>query len=306
MFYQSSIDNLFKDNLSLTAGLRVDYEEAGLDYTQHRIIGGSSTLISEFDSRMQFFEFLPKAALKYTIVPGKWTYLSVARGYKTGGFNTGFERDEDRSYLPEYTWNYEVGMKAQWAGLLFTELSLFYIDWRNQQIYQTVPSGRGQMLKNAGHSFSRGAELSLRAMTLFNVNLNLDYGYTDARFISYRESDAVNYDGNRIPYVPAHTINLGLNRKFNLNTVWSDHIKIRLNHRYTGKHYWREDNIHYQEGYGLLSSKISFTKGIAELSIWGENILGRKYNAFYFTALNNFYVQKGVPFTFGANLSFNF
>lgn len=38
-------------------------------------------------------------------------YGTITRGFKTGGFNTSFERDEDRSFDPEYSWNYELGTK---------------------------------------------------------------------------------------------------------------------------------------------------------------------------------------------------
>jgi outer membrane receptor protein involved in Fe transport len=87
-------------------------------------------------------------AVSYTFSGSQLLYTSVSKGYKSGGFNTSFERDEDRSFEPEYSWNYEAGTKLSfWQNRIKTELSLFYIDWRNQQIYQPLPSGKGSMLK---------------------------------------------------------------------------------------------------------------------------------------------------------------
>jgi iron complex outermembrane recepter protein len=94
-------------------------------------------------------------------------YALVSKGYKTGGFNAIFEREEDLMYDPEESWNYEVGFKTSLhQNRIIAEAALFYIDWTNQQIYQTVPSGQGSMLKNAGHSVSKGFEVSGRARIL--------------------------------------------------------------------------------------------------------------------------------------------
>ncbi len=306
LFHQSALDNLLIENLSVSAGIRVDYEKALLDHSYYRIMGESTTTLFEFDSELEFFEFLPKLALRYSFLPEKWTYLSVARGYKTGGFNTSFEREEDRSYLPEYTWNYEVGTKMKWSSLLSAELALFYIDWKDQQIYQPIPSGRGSMLKNAGRSFSRGAELSLSARTLSGYDFTIDYGFTDARFVSHIVDSLTNYSGNRVPYVPLHTFSLGAGRVFELTSKWADSFAVRLNHLYTGRHYWNEGNTYYQDGYGILNMKLSVYKKIFSLELWAKNLLQKSYHSFYFTALGNNYVQLGKPFTFGVNLALNF
>ena len=306
LFHQSTIEDLFIRNLSLTAGIRVDHEITVLDYATFRTIGDNSSTPKDLNSSLIFFEILPKIALKYAFSPGKWTYLSAARGYKTGGFNTSFDRDEDRSFLPEYTWNYEAGLKTQWSSLLSAEMAVFYINWKDQQIYQPLPTGTGSMLKNAGHSFSRGAEFSLRAQTRTGIDLSLDYGFTEARFISHKVDSATNYDGNRIPYVPAHTLAISSGKKFELNANWLDHISLHANYQLTGKHFWNEENSHYQDVYGLLNSRLSLTRGNLNLDIWAKNLLQKSYHSFYFTALGNNYVQLGKPFTFGVNLALNF
>jgi len=78
------------------------------------------------------------------------TYAGFAKGYKSGGFNSTFERPEDISYDPEYSYNYEAGIKlSSRDNKLKVNANLFYIDWLNQQVYQPVPSGQGAMLKNA-------------------------------------------------------------------------------------------------------------------------------------------------------------
>lgn len=306
LFHQSTLEDLLINNLSVTAGIRMDTEKTVLDYASHRDFGGGPVSPTELESELSFFEFLPKIAVKYIVSPGKWTYLSAARGYKTGGFNISVDRDEDRSFLPEYTWNYEAGAKLQWSSMLSAEMSVFYINWKDQQIYQPIPTGTGSMLKNAGHSYSRGAEFSLRAQTIGGVDLSMDYGLTDARFISHKIDSVTSYDGNRIPYVPEHTLTISGGKKFELMSKWADSFTARANYQFTGKHYWNEENTHFQEGYGLLNSRLSLTKNLITLDLWAKNIMGKPYNSFYFEAVGNQYVQIGKPFSFGANLILSF
>ena len=187
VFHQSTINDILIKGLYLTAGIRFDYEKSTLGYEYYRTINDNTTLLDEFVSDLDFYEFLPRLAMGYTIAGDHNVYLSVAKGYKTGGFNSTFEREEDRSFMPEESWNYEAGIKSVLLkNRLYGDFSLFYIDWRNQQIYQTVPSGQGSMLKNAGRSVSKGVELSLTALLPFETEVNFSYGLTNAKFTEHK------------------------------------------------------------------------------------------------------------------------
>ncbi len=308
LFHQSTLNDFIIPNLSLTAGIRVDYEKDVLDYIYNIGMGGHE--INKTDTTypsLDFFEVLPKVALSYSI--GKTdVYATVAKGYKTGGFNSTFERPQDLTFDPEYSWNYETGVKTSLIdNRLHAELALFYIDWRNQQIYQTVPSGRGSMLKNAGHSESKGLEVTLKTVPVKGFQAMLTYGYTDARFLSYVVDSTTNYDGNYIPYAPKHTVGLQLSKVVFLpHSGLLDKMRFNVLYRGAGKIYWNEENTRAQDYYGLVDAKVSFIKGSFQFDIWSKNLLGTDYNAFYFDALGNEYVQLGKPMRFGVNLAVNF
>lgn len=71
-------------------------------------------------------------------------YATVTKGYKTGGFNTSFDREEDRTFRPETSWNYELGAKHPLLdNRLNAEICFFWIDWKNQQIYQMLATQNG-------------------------------------------------------------------------------------------------------------------------------------------------------------------
>ena len=107
-FHQSTLD--FGD-FTLSAGIRADYEKATLDYAEDRYINGNPNRALEFESDMDFFEILPKVAIKYSINKHFVPYATVAKGYNPGGFNYRIEREEDQTFKPEHTWNYEAGLK---------------------------------------------------------------------------------------------------------------------------------------------------------------------------------------------------
>ncbi len=211
------------------------------------------------------------------------------------------------SFKAESIWNYEAGLKARFINnRLFTNLAVFMIDWENQKIYQPVPSGQGSMLKNAGKSESNGVELEIKAVPVTNLEIWATAGYNKARFVEYVRSQTLDYSGNYLPYVPERTASIGGNYTINVNRKFLENIRLYSVYQLFGKHYWHEDNSAWQEEYGLLNSRITFTHKNAELAFWGKNMLNETYNSFYFTALNNAYVQVGKPSSMGISLKFMF
>jgi outer membrane receptor protein involved in Fe transport len=308
LFHQSSLADFPFRNLTVTAGLRLDSEIDFLHYTYDRTLTGTETLLADtIYPALRSLEIIPRFALNYKI--GKSSiYTVVARGYKTGGFNSTFERPEDLTFDPEYSWNYEIGLKTPlFKKLLYTDAAIYYIDWKNQQIYQTVPSGRGSMLKNAGHSVSKGVELTLKAIFERGYEFNIAYGFTHAGFISYVVDSNTSYNGNFLPYVPRHTLALQGSRSFIINNPGViDKIKINMLYRGNGIIFWDEENSNNQRYYGLVDGKVSFFRGLLQFDIWARNILNTEYSAFYFEALGNKYVQTGKPAHIGVNLSLKF
>jgi iron complex outermembrane recepter protein len=303
LFHQSTINDFIMPGMYLTAGIRLDYEKAVLEHEYFRTINGSTTLLSEFVSELDFFEVMPRLALGYSFNDKHNTYLTLSKGYKTGGFNSTFEREEDRSFMPEESWNYEAGIKSILFGnRLFGDFSLFYIDWRNQQIYQTVPSGQGSMLKNAGRSFSRGVELSLTALLPFKSEVSFSWGHTDARFVTNKVNATTDHSGNYIPYVPSSTIMGSLTKKFEFISGFINAASVSLNYNGTGKIYWDESNSTSQDYYGLLGGTIAVSIRNITVEAWGKNITNASYHAFRFSALGNSYIQAGRPFMAGFNL----
>ena len=299
IYHQSVIDNLGIDRLSLTLGLRYDFEKATRDYVYYK----DGKLVKPLDGNMSFSQLLPKVALQYTFPCSGQLYASVSKGYKTGGFNTSFNKEEEKSYGPEDSWNYEIGAKHPFLDKkLQAEMALFWIDWRNQQIQEKVDAG-GFMIKNAGKSVSRGVEFSLQCNPMNGLMMTLNYGFTDAYFKRYHYSDEVDYAGNHIPLVPQHTLGGNVNYSRSLLGKWIDRYQVGMSFSANGKIYWKEDNQQYQSFYGILNANASVTKGIFTIGCWAKNLTDTNYISYMFTTSSGKFVQKGRPFTIGGKLS---
>lgn len=305
-FHQSSVTPL--KNFTLTAGIRIDMERDAMDYYYDMTQKGKySVLADTLYPALKSLQVIPKFAVNYQLGTNSF-YAVIARGYKTGGFNSTFERPQDLTFEPEYSWNYEAGIKTSFFNQkLYADISLFYIDWMHQQVSRVSPSGRGSYLDNAGRSASRGAEISVRTAPVKGYELMFSYGLTDAWFIDYSYSDAENYSGKYLPYVPRNTVSAQASKTIELtNKSLLSSIKISALYRGAGEFYWNEKNTSREPYYGLLDGKVSFYRGPLQLDLWAKNMLSADYYSFSFVALGNRYVQKGKPAQFGVNLSVKF
>lgn len=149
VYHQSSYDNLFVDGLSLTVGLRLDYERMSITHlttttaTCQAYMAGSPMgqplpldVNISGDESDDYLKLLPKVTLKYAFRQGS-VYATASRGYRSGGYNIQMFSDVARErlmqarpggsgqdagsgesyagikdiirYKPEQTWNYELG-----------------------------------------------------------------------------------------------------------------------------------------------------------------------------------------------------
>ena len=312
--YHVSTFNIVK-GLWASAGIRFDWEKNSLKNFSKKIKltdpneppilkpldPKDGWQITGFDASRIDRQITPKFTLKYQFTPFRMIYATVAKGYKAGGFNAVRETDADYTYKPEHTWNYELG--AKWSflkGLLAFEASAFYIDWQHQQLSVTVPA-LGNVVRNVGHSNSKGFELALNATPLPSLSLQASYGYTYAKMLEARMGVGKDYSGNMLPLVPRHTLSFNANYVVNNLGRIADKLMFNANLTGVGPLYWREDNAVKQSFYTLLNLKAALTRGIFTLEVWSRNTLATNYLTYYFVAPTPM-AQKGKPFTIGTTL----
>ena len=347
LFHQSTYNNLFTEGLSLTAGIRLDYERQKFAYAAEAKMNMSAFMenmeiplssfyeptVMDVHADQDFWQVLPKVSLKYQCHPSTYTYISVAKGYKTGGYNVQMSADvmqaqmkydmmsafqsmipteiekpvpvEDvAAYKPEQSWNYELGVRSELIeGHLNAELTLFYMDIRDLQITKFVNSGNGRILANAGKARSTGVESSLRARISSEWTADLNYGFTHATFRDYDNGQQV-FDGNFVPYTPRHTASLAAQYTKNLRGKWIDQIYASAQLNGAGKIFWTEYNDICQNFYLTLNARAGVRKDKFNVSLWGKNLTNTEYSAFYFESFGNPFIQLGKPLQFGIEIAF--
>ena len=345
LFHQSTYNNLFMEGLSLTAGLRLDYEKIDLDYntgsSMHVKIGPTTVLFADTlkdNLSIHFSELMPKVALKYEWSNRQFVYGNVSRGYKAGGYNVQMFADlvdkgmnnpqatkkdvilNTISYKPEYSWNYELGGQClSFNDQLRSSITLFYIDINDLQLTQFVPNGLGRKISNAGEATSKGIELAFDANLGGGFSAALNYGYANATFKTYSDSvrtmnpvthkyvsTKVDYKGNYVPYAPQNTLSVAANYEHRFKNACIDQLTASVQYTGIGKIYWREDNALSQDFYSLVNAKVGITKGAFGLDIWAKNLFDTSYNAFYFDSSGSTFFQVGRPAEFGATLKVEF
>lgn len=331
------------DSWKLSAGIRVDWEQARLRYHSHCDTGYEVFKLHDDDSltpyrhidididdrdrlKRNFFNWSPKLTALYQLpMPGENNiYCSFSRGYKAGGYNTQmfsdvlqqrlmgvmgigakYDVDDVVGYKPEYSWNAEIGTHFSFPDArLNLDLSVFYITCRDQQLTM-FPSGTttGRIMTNAGRTRSCGGELSVVWKPFSNLEFTASYGYTDARFKDFFNG-IENFRGKFVPYAPKNTI-FGQAVYALMFDGWVKSLSFEANVRATGKIYWNESNTLSQPMYALLGASLTLQSERFSLQIWGRNLTDTPYNTFYFLSMGNEFLQRGRPIQIGATLRFD-
>ena len=282
------------DQLDVTAGLRFDNENKTYDYSW---TGGAYGISDASGSSGKNFDaWLPKFAIDWRATENLMPYVSVSRGFKSGGFN--LKSNPGRAYDSEFTWNYEAGVKSQWFDKkLQFNIAGFYIDWTNLQVEQ--PDYPDFTIVNAASATSRGLEAEMRARPFTGFELRGNFAYTEATFNSFN-FDGANYAGHRVPNVPRLTYLIGGTYRF-LEGFFANAELVG-----TGDIQWDAANTRHQAPYQLVNAKVGYEAKHFEVYLWGKNIFDQVYATRAFTMSDAWYGRAGDPATVGVNFSLFF
>lgn len=300
--------------MSLTAGIRYDYENSRLEYRDSILLTGHSAFMSyhqsESGEKSTFQAWLPKFSLLQKWNDALSFYLSIAKGYKAGGYNIianeMTSRLLDLSYDEEKLWNYEIGMKYFSRSRKFNlNAALFYIDWKDQQIFVMGMMGPG--IKNAGDARSIGGELDIRWEFLPHLTYIFSAGYSNSCYYHHLTPA---YKNNRVVMAPEFTGNTGLAFRKPVKSSWLRAVAASTTITGFGTQYFDEANLLKQDPYFLWNLDFSISGKYLDLHLWGKNILDK---AFFTYMLNNpvgkelpqYYNmgQSGSPARFGVSLT---
>jgi iron complex outermembrane receptor protein len=138
------------------------------------------------ENHQNFNEFTPTAGIQYHFNPDLMTYLSYAKGFKTGGWTTRLTAplppgSPAQSFGPETDNTYELGLKSEWLDRhLIVNAATFYSKYDGIQLtYQLLTS---PVTQNAGNAAIKGFELELQSIVSDHFSLSSSVGYIDAYY----------------------------------------------------------------------------------------------------------------------------
>ena len=288
-------------NTKVTLGLRYDREKKDFSYSQEGIGGVGMLAVMGYpdlsgNKSATYDAWLPKLAISYNKYDNFVPYLSISRGFKSGGFND--KEDIGSSYAPEFTINYEIGFKSLIVNNLSLNTSAFYISWDDMQVEILSDSGTSVYVDNASTATSKGMEVELSYLAMEGLNIFSGASYVDAKYDSYKQGSR-DYSGKYVIDVPKITFNIGTTYR-NVNGFYAG-----VNYAYFKDLYFDNENTKSQS-YGVANIKIGYEKNDFDVYLYSNNVFDESYKTRAVEVSNTWYARAGEPRKIGVAFKYRF
>ena len=190
----------------------------GLGAITFPAIQGGTTQFNFVDEREET-NISPKISIQYNWLEDVMTYVTVARGFKGGGYNAQALNITQVEYEEETSTTYEAGLKSQWlGGAARLNVSGFFSEFQDYQI--SAFNGVAFVVENAADVEITGVEYEALLITPWSILFGISGAWTEAIYTSFPggpcQAEAVedapcDLSGQTLPSVPewAYTVNLG-------------------------------------------------------------------------------------------------
>ncbi|PCI32144.1 MAG: TonB-dependent receptor [Alphaproteobacteria bacterium] len=282
------------DDLSITAGIR--YTKENKDYRPvHIETVSGAMLVPDDTAELDITDTSPRIGVEYRWNDNLFTYVSVSKGFKSGGF-TGRTVDPQpaaRPFKPEKVWAYEVGFKSDLAdGRVRLNGAAYYTDYSNLQVVNQ--EGITPITVNAGKAEIKGAELELQAMATDNLVLTVGLAYTDAKYVEISDPFATISLASKFANTPEFSSTVGVEYTVDLDNEGT--LMVHGDWNYNSTIYNNAENTPEltQPALHLFNAAVTYSHPGEqwELILGGRNLSDEKY-------LISGFNQPGVGFTEG-------
>lgn len=235
------------EKLSLIMGLRASRETKSVyldqDYEATGFLLQSAFGVTEYtlDDQRDESNIAPKIAAKYSIGDNDMVYLTIAEGFKAGGFNPLAREASEASFEQEYAQSYELGYKlTALQGSLIANTAVYHTNYRDMQIQAFI--GNGFLVSNAAEATTQGVEVDFRYHPFRGASFYASAGVSDARFDSFpsgpcpaaSQQDTCDLSGGRLPRSSKYSANIGASLAYPL---FNDRIAAYVGFDWS----WRSD-----------------------------------------------------------------
>ena len=288
-----------------------------------------------------FEGFAGGLSLTYHFTDERNIFAKVSRGWKPGHFNGGavFSGQIIEPVDPETVDSFEVGLRSAWFdALLMVDLTAFYYDYQDLQVFQLEQDSRGfpiQQLVNAQEAEVYGVELDLHAVPFEGLDLRYHMALLESEYGEFGQTIFVtgprqpggrpiirridiDYSGNRL--IGSPVLALGGAVEYAFPVGWFGELVPRFSFSYKSKVFFDPaegkgaqqdlpDDTIAQDGYWLVHTGLMWRSPgqRLELTGWVRNITDEHYKvtAFDVTTRPFQFVLDvyGAPRTYGLTVS---
>lgn len=230
--------------------------------------------------------FTPRVILDYQFTDDVFGYASISRGFMGGGFQLGGSDSADIlsvPFNPEKAWNYEVGIRSEFfENRLRVNLTAFQLDTKDLQL-RTLDSFGRPLIGNVGKSRAKGIELEVAARPVPNMDLGLNYGYTDAKYRGDFSKAETDLSGNTRERTPKHALTLSAG--YSIDVSDSAVLRLRGDITHQSKMYLNENNdspdnlrdLSKVDSLINASATLELNDGKFAIQVWGKNLTDERY-----------------------------
>ena len=300
-----NIDYLLSESARISLGLRMEdwkskYSDSfGESFNpSNDMSGGKISLIKNIESESNIF-------------------ISIAKGYKQGGFNLGLGlggdvSSKDLTYDPEFLTNYEIGINSKLMdSKLNIETVIFYSDREDQQVListqvdPTDPNTFSFLTQNAAEGVNHGLEINLDMQLTNDFNIFANLGILKTEIKNWESR--LDLEGRSQAHAPERSYALGFNWALKSNTYLSADV--------TGKSefYYSDSHNNKSKSYNLMNINYGYEKNNWTYTLWVRNVFDTYYSVrgFYFgNEAPNFeetlYERHGDPRHMGMSVRYDF
>jgi iron complex outermembrane receptor protein len=241
-------------------------------------------------------------------------YVTLARGYKGGGFNIGSGvLSEQREFDPESLWTIEAGLKyAQSESPLQLQMDVFYMRRQNMQVYlseqlqQNNPLNYVFYTQNASNGENYGLEGEATYRLTSRWQLSAGVSLLRTRYVDVSGFFAsLGIDGRAQPFAPGYKLSASL--EYHNPNGWF----ARLDASALDSFYYYTSDAQTSSAYNLENLRTGYTRGAWTASLWVHNLFDAHYaqQGFYFGLIppnfpNQAFLQVGDPRQVGITVNY--
>lgn len=283
----------------LNVGLRVEHRDARYRDTDGSDLAPAETMIGG------------NASIEYRPDARRMTYLSIARGYKAGGFNIGSVVPANRrEFDAELLHSVELGYKFEDANRgLRGEIAVFHMRRSEQQVSTSAQLDPGDPLSfiyltdNAARGVNYGLEAAVGARLAGPWSVAATLGLLRTRFDDYQVGGK-DLSGRGQAHAPRYQASLSL--QYRTPAGWF----ARVDAQRVAAFFFSDSHDQRSRPYTLLNLRAGFDAGRWRMDGWVRNALDQDYamRGFFFgneppDYPDRLYVQLADPRSLGMTFS---